>query len=826
MSVGLRLLYRDWRGGDIGILLVALALAVAIVTGVGLFSERLGSAIVARSGDMLGADLVLQSPRPVGDELLAPARALGLRSAYSLSFATMAARGEHLQISAVTAVDGHFPLRGAIRLEGDPGAAPRRTSGGPPRGQLWAERRLLDALGVEPGGLVDVGDASFTLAAVLVDAPGGMAGGLGLGPRLIMHVDDLPATGVVQPGSRVRYRYGFAGDAAAITAYRDRIGPLLLPEQRLRTPNEDRPGLAQAIDRAQSYLLLGGSLGVALAGAAIAIAARRYTERHIQGVAVLKTLGASARTITVIYAQKFLALATVAILLGFALGWLIQAAIVSVLTALAGADLGVAGWHPYALGAATGLVCLFAFALPPVWALRGVSPLAALRRDVQVERLGPWLSWSLGLAGLFGLMLWYSRSLWLAGAVFAGLLSTVLLVAVCGVALIRSTRLVGAHAGNRWLLATSSLRRRGMENALQIVVFAITIMLLLVLLVTRTSLIAEWQRELPEDAPNHFLINLLPADVPRLEGWLDRHGLGHGGIFPVVRGRLTHVDGVALEQLARSADTAAPDLDRELSLTSAARPPADNPLRAGAWWPPDSDARQVSIEAQLAQSLGVGVGSVLRFQIGSERFEVAVSSIRGVNWENMRPNFYMIFPPRLLQRYPMTYMTSFYLPPQRKGLLSELVRLLPAVTLIEIDAIIAQIRAVIDQVSLAIEAILWVVVACGGLVLLATVQAGLDERFRESSILRTLGAPSRLVLGALLIEFLLLGAMAGLLAALGAEATTWVLQTQLFHMAWRPHIWLWVLGPSLGAVLIAAIGTLACRRVVATPPVQVLRSLH
>lgn len=825
MSVGLRLLYRDWRGGDVGILLLALALAVAIVTGVGLFSERLGNAIIARSSAMLGADLVLQSPRPLSDELLAPAGELGLRRSLSLSFATMAAHADRLQISAVTAVDGRFPLRGAVRLEHTTGPA-AAVGGGPRPGQVWAEQRLLDALGVGPGGQIEVGEATFAVGAVLVDAPGAMASGFGLGPRLLMHVDDLPATGVVQPGSRVRYRYYFAGDAQAVTAYRERIGPLLLPEHRIYTPTEERPGLARAVERAQQYLLLGGSLGVALAGAAIAIAARRYTERHIQGVAVLKTLGASGRSITAIYGQKFLGLAAVATAAGFALGWLLQALIVAVMGGLADVNLAAAGWRPYGLGAATGLVCLFAFALPPLWALRRVSPLAALRRDVQVERLGPWLSWSLGLAGLFALTLWYSHSLWLTGAVFAGLLSAVLVVALCGLLLIRSTRLVGTSAGNRWLLATSSLRRRGLENALQIVVFAITLMLLLVLLVTRTSLIGEWQRELPEGTPNHFLVNLLPPDVGRLQDWLSGHGLGHGGIYPVVRGRLTHVDGVALARVERSPDTVATNLDRELSLTSAALPPADNPLRAGRWWRPDSDAAEVSIESQLAQSIGVAVGSRLRFQVGSDAFEARVSSIRDVNWENMRPNFYMIFPPRQLQRYPVTYMTSFYLPPQRKALLSDLVRAMPAVTVVEIDAIIAQIRSVIEQVSLAIEAILWVVVACGGLVLLATVQAGLDERFRESCILRTLGAPSRLVLGALLIEYLLLGAMAGVLAALGAEATTWVLQEKLFQMAWRPHPIVWLLGPLLGAALIGTIGTLASRRVVATPPVQILRALH
>ena len=826
MSIGLRLLYRDWRGGDVSILLTALTLAVAIVTGVGLFSERLGNAIIARSSGMLGADLVLQGPRPLDETLLALADAQGLRRSHSVSFATMASRGEGFQLSSVTAVDSQFPLKGKVRLASTGGAGSFQATTGLQPGRLWVDQRLLSALDAAPEQRIEVGEASLVVANVLVDAPGGgISASFALGPRLLMHIDDLPATRVIQPGSRVRHRYYFAGDAGAIAVYREQIEPRLLPEHRVFTVTEGRPGLAGAIEKARTYLLLGGALGVALAGAAIAIATRRYTERHIQSVAVLKTLGASGRQIMAIYGQKILLIAGIAIALGFALGWLIQSSIVYFLGLFADVQLERAGWHPYRLGAATGLVCVFAFALPPLWALHRVSPLAALRKDTQVERLGPLLSGVLGLSGLFGLIFWYSQSLQLTGAVFAGLMSAVVVVGVLGFALIRSTHFVGANAGNRWLLASSSLRRRGAENAMQIVVFAITISLLLVLLVTRTSLIGEWAKEIPEGTPNHFLVNLLPGDVSRLEAWLSQHELSHAGLYAVVRGRLTHINEEPLK-VRRSDSEGSSDLDRELSLTSSARPPRDNLLVEGRWWHPDSTASLVSVEAQLAERLGIDIGDRLRFQVGSDAFVVTTANLRGVDWENMRPNFYMIFPPRLLEAYPTTYMTSFYLAREHKSLLGDLVKTVPAVSVIEIDAIIEQIRSIIAQVSLAIEAILWVVVACGALVLIATVQAGLDERFRESSILRTLGAPASLVLGAIVIEFALLGAMAGLLAALGAEATTWVLQEKLFQMSWRPHWWLWLLGPLLGTVLITTIGSLASRKVVAIPPVEVLRSLY
>ncbi len=823
--LGLRLLYRDWRGGDITILLVALALAVAIVTGLGIFSERLGNAITAQSTRLLGADMVVESPRPMAASMLAMAGEEGLASTRTVSFATMASAADRFQISSVKVVEGNYPLKGQILLAETPLAEPYAADGGLQAGQLWVDARLLDALQLSPGDTIDIGDASLRIDRILVNEPAGVSSSFTLGPRLLMHADDLDRAAVVQPGSRVRYRYGFAGTEQQIERYRQRLAPQLLPEHRVYTVTEGRPRVAGAIEKAQSYLSLGGALGVALAGAAIAIAARRHTERHIQNVAVLKTLGASGAKINSIYLQQFTALLVVAIGLGFVLGWLIQAVIVVLIGALADIQLEPAGWHPYGLGAATGVVCLFAFALPPLWALRQVSPLAALRKDVQTRRVAPVVSWLVGLGGLFALMVWYSGSVELTAAVFAGLLVSVVLVSVLAWLLIRSTRLVGSNAGNMWLLASSATRRRGVENAMQIVVFAITMMLFLVLLVTRTSLIGEWRQEIPEGTPNHFLVNVQPVELERLKSWMAQHQLSDAGLYPIVRGRLTHINGRQTQQRISPDSAGSAELDRELALTSSAARPADNALLQGRWWPADSKQNLVSIEGRLAQSLGVALGDKLRFQVASEGFEVEVSSIRDVVWENMRPNFYMIFPPAMLQAYPTTYMTSFYLPAARKPLLGAMVRAFPTLTVIEVDAIIQQIRAIIRQVSLAIEAVLWVVMACGALVLIATVQSGMTERFRESSILRTLGAPARLVLGSICIEFLLLGLIAGVLAAAGAEATTWVLQERVFRIDWRPHPWLWLLGPLLSGILITAIGTLASRKAVTTPPVDILRSL-
>lgn len=823
--IGLRLLYRDWRGGDVTVLLVALALAVAIVTGLSIFSERLGNAITAQSTRLMGADMVLESPRPVEARVLSRASSTGLRASSTLSFATMASASDRFQISSVKAVQSSYPLKGTVLLADEPFAEAYIASSGLQPGSLWVDSRLLSALDVAVGDVIEIGEAQLRIERLLVNEPEGAGSSFALGPRVVMHYDDLQQAAVVQEGSRVRYRYYFAGDESALASYRQWLEPHLLPEHRIYTVTEGRPRVAGAIDKAQSYLLLGGALGVALAGAAIAIAARRHTERHIQHVAVLKTLGASSQQIVGIYLQKFAALLLVAIALGFMLGWLMQWVIVSLIGSLAAVQLEPAGWYPYILGAATGLICLCSFALPPLWALRNVSPLAALRKDVETRSMGPLAATLPGVVGLFALMVWYSGSVQLAGAVFAGLLVAILLVALPGWLLIRSTRLVGSNAGNMWLLASSTLRRRGLENAMQVVVFAITVMLFLVLLVTRTSLVGEWEKGIPEGTPNHFLVNVQPAEIDGLKDWLAQRQIKDAGLYPLVRGRLTHVNGSPVVQRIADDSNSSADLDRELALTSSAQMPADNTLVEGRWWLPDSDQKLVSVESQIAASLAIGLGDSLQFQVGSQVFEAEVGSIRGVNWENMRPNFYMIFPPNMLRQYPTTYMTSFYLEAENKAVLGDMLEQFPTLTVIEVEAIIAQIRSIIRQVSLAVEAILWVVMACGALVLIATVQSGMSDRFRESSILRTLGAPARLVLGSITIEFLLMGLIAGVLAAAGAEVTTWVLQERVFRADWRWHPMLWVLGPLFSGGLIMLIGTLASRKAVTTPPVEVLRSL-
>ena len=469
---------------------------------------------------------------------------------------------------------------------------------------------------------------------------------------------------------------------------------------------------------------------------------------------------------------------------------------------------------------------MLAFALPPLLSLQSVSPLRVLRRDLSSGGFSKLLSYGTGVAGVALLMLWYSGSLMLTLAVLTGVGLIFSVVGVLAWTLLRGSTKMGMQVGSSWRLALASMRRRGFQNALQTVIFSLAIMMLLLLALLRSSLIEEWKMQLPEGTPNHFLINVAADEVAAVEKLLEDNQLANENIYPMVRGRLTFInDQPVTTRVSKDDPSAENSLDRELNLSWSDTMPADNVLSSGEWWAPGSVAAEVSIESRLAKRLKIELGEKLQFQLGSEILVVTVSSIRQLEWESMKPNFYMIFPPALLQKYPVTYITSFYLPQQKKQFLNQFLRDFPAITVIEMDAVIKKTRGIISQLSSAVELVLGLIVVSGLLVLVASVQASLDSRIQESAILRALGARRSLVLGSLAIEFSTLGLLAGFLAAFSAELVVYGLQVFALDMQYVPHPWVWFAGPLMGAILIGSVGYISCRKVVNVPPVVVLREL-
>lgn len=823
MLLALRMLVRDWRGGELGVLIAALVLAVGMVSGISAFTTRLQNALEQESHRFLAADAVVQSGRALPAAWLNRAQETGLQVARTLAFPTMVFAGDdNMYLASVKAVSADYPLRGALQYSPDPFGAVQPAEHGPAAGEVWLDSRLFALLDVEVGDRVSVGEADFRVAAVLRTEPDQVSSFSGYGPRVLMHYNDIPATQVVQPGSRVEYRQLYAGEPTTLKDFSAWLEPQLIDGQRLLDVEQGQPGIASALSRAERFLLLAGSLAVVLAGVAVALAARQFSERHTDYVAILKSLGCTSSRISLLYGSSLLLLGATATALGCLLGWGVQGAFFAIFAEQLPIEPGQAGARPYLVGSATSLVCLASFAWPPLRRLSLASPLRVLRRDMPAVNVRITIDYLVGFTAVTLLMFWYSQDWRLTLAVLSGLLLTGGLGLILALTLLRTGRLVGMSAGSIWRLALAGLQRRGSANAFQVVVFAMAIMLLLTLVLLRTSLVDEWQTQLPPDAPNHFLLNVAGEQLDAVQSALAAADISREPLFPMVRGRIMAINDVALPA---TDDPAVERRQRESNLTWAQALPGDNKIVAGRWWNGQDDESLVSLEEEYAQRFGIEVGDSLQFLIGSEPLEATVASIRSLDWQSMRPNFFFIFAPHVLERFPATFMTSFYLPPEQKPFLNSFIRQFPTVTVIEMSIVIDQIKTIVEQVSGAIELVLLVTLCAGALVLIAGVRASIDTRMQESAILRALGATRALVLGGLFIEFAAMGLFAGLLATLAAELSVFVLQTQVMDMHYAPSPWIWPLGIGAGVVLIAGLGVFACRAVVSSPPVTVLRDI-
>lgn len=817
------LLLRDWRGGELGILLAALILAVAVVVGISAFVGSLQSALLSESMRFLAADAVVSSSREVPTEWRQEAERDGLETSMTLGFPSMAVTdSDKLYLASVKAVSDGYPLKGELRFSATPYGVSEVVAGIPAPGEAWLAPRLFALLDVEVGDRVWVGDQPLRITGAVRAEPDATAASFGYGPRLMMNLADIPATQVVQPGSRVTWRLLLAGDDDVLANFKSWIKPQLGQGQRLLGIEESQPSINRTLDRAQGFLLLAGSLGVVLAAAAIALAARRFSERHTDHVAVMKSLGASRAMIGRLYGNSLLILGVLAAGAGSVLGWLIQGLFFQLFGEEFGIEPGAIGAEPFFIGAATAVVCLMFFAWPPLARLAQVPPLRVLRRDTDAAGAQRSRDYLLGGLSVALLMWWYSGDWLLSGSVILGLTLTVGLGFLAAQVLLRGSRAVGSAAGSVWRLALAGLQRRGVANSLQMVIFAIAIMLMLVLVIIRTALIDQWQAQLPAGTPNHFLVNIAPDERADLETFFLELGVEPQIQYPMTRGRIMAVNGAPLADRDGAGEE---PRQREANFTHADSLPDANKIIAGEWWDAATDEPLVSVEQGFAERIDAGLGDRLTVRIAEQEFEVTVASIRESDWQSMKPNFFIIFPRKVLAPYPRVYLTSFYLSPENKGSLNDLIRRFPTVTIIELDIVIDEIRSIVERVGQAIELVLAVILAAGALVLVAGVQASVDVRLRESALLRALGAGRGLLMGALAIEFAVLGGLAGLLAAAGAEIAAWTLQTQALDLSYQASPWLWPAGVLMGMAIIGLLGVMSCRKAVAVPPLVVLREV-
>ena len=838
VSLVLRFAVRDWRAGELKLLLAALLLAVGAVSAISLFVDRLQRALVAESTSFLAADRIITGSKEIPERFRDMARQQQLAQSDIIAFPSMVAAAtapdspgpqQAAQLASVKAVAPGYPLRGRLRISDQPFTDGGFADAVPGRGEVWLDSRLFPALGVAIGDRVGVGYAEFEVAAVVTHEPDRGGSFFEFAPRLMMRVEDVPETQLVQPGSRIEYRLLLAGDESGLVAMRDALQEELRPNFRWRSIRDAEDSIGSALERAESFLLLGGLLAVLLAGVAVALGANRYARRHFDHVAVLKTLGATPSNIQWAYLGVLTIVGGTASLLGLLLGALVHLGIIATLGSYLPTALPLPGARPFLVGLATGLVCLLAFALPPLLSLKTVAPMRVIRGELAAGAT-PALTYACAIAGSIGLLIWYSDNVllivWtLLGAVVAGGA-----FAAMALILLRTGRVLGMQARSTWRLALAGLQRRYRENVAQIMIFGLAIMLLLIMLLVRTALIDEWRAQIPERAPNHFVMNIAPTEAEAVQGLLATRIDDAGSLFPMIRGRITAVNDTpaaawwqARREHGEQHGGDAPGMRGERYLTFADDLPDNNVVVEGEWWPGRLQEPAISLEAEYAAEAGLGIGDEIAFDVGGLPLTATVHNIRRVEWDSLQPNFYIVFSPGSLDGYPATYMTSFFLPKAQKRFLNELLAAHPTITVIEVDAIIRQVRSIIDRVTQAVELVLYLVLAAGILVLIASIQSSRDRRLREHALLRALGGTRRLISGALVTEFGVLGVFAGIVAVVGAEITVYALNSQVFELSTPLHPWLWMAGPAFGAAVIASVGYLGTRKLVHSPPMTVLR---
>ncbi|PIF29607.1 putative ABC transport system permease protein [Acidovorax sp. 56] len=830
LRLGWRTLLRDLRAGELRLLMVAVTLAVAALTSVGFFADRLQGGLQRDALQLLGGDAVVASDNPTPAAFVDKARALGLQTVGTMGFPTMGrasdAQGGASKLVALKSVEAGYPLRGALKVTDAPGGPEQATRDIPAPGDVWVDAPLLDALGLVMGDKLLLGDAQLRIARIIVIEPDRGAGFMSFAPRVMLNAADVPATGLVQPASRITYRFAVAGAPAAVKAFADWANAEVKKPDvravRVESLESGRPEMRQTLDRAQKFLNLVALLAALLSAVAVALAARGFATDHLDASAMLRVLGQSQRTIAGAYTTEFALIGLFASALGVALGYLVHNVFVMLLAGLVESALPAPSLWPVAFGLGMGLTLLFAFGLPPVLQLAQVPPLRVIRRDVGGLKPASLAVLCVGVAGFAALLLAVSSDLklgFIAVGGFAGAVALFAGLSWVAVKLLRKS--VNEATAPRWLvLATRQISARPAYAVVQVSSLAVGLLALVLLVLLRTDLISSWRQATPPDAPNRFVINVMPEQADDFQKTLQTSGVAKYDWYPMIRGRLLAVNGQPVGPDTYTEDRAKRLVDREFNLSTAVQQPAHNQIVAGHWT--DNEAGAVSVEEGIAQTLGLKLGDSLLFDIGGVQNEARITSLRKVDWGSMRANFFVMYPVQQLEGVAVTYLAA-YRAPEAQGFDNALVRQFPNITNVDMASTITQVQRVLDQVIRAVEFLFAFTLAAGLVVLFAAVTATREERAREFAIMRAVGARASLLRQVQRAELMGVGLLAGFLASAVAVAVGWALARYVFDFAWTASLWVPLAGALAGAVLALLAGWWGLRDVLRRPVVETLR---
>ena len=855
-----RTLWRDARAGELRLLVVAVALGVAALSSVSFLADRLNGGLQRDARQLLGGDVVVVSDQATPQHFMQRAKEEGLQGVTTLSFPTMA-RGQtkdgadtNSRLVALKAVEAGYPLRGELKVASSLAQAQRalsndmtypnaaeKTKAIPARGEAWLEANGLEALGLDVGDSVLLGNSRLRISRVLVHEPDRGAGFMNFAPRVLMNHDDLAATALIQPASRVTWRYAVVGsDAAAKSFLAWADAESKQPEVRgvrVESLEAGRPEMRQTLDRAAKFLNLVALLAALLSAVAVALAARAFAARHLDDCAMLRVLGLSQRHIALSYTAEFVWVGSFASVLGLALGYAVHLLFVHLLTGLVDTALPAPSMWPVVYGLGTGLTLLLAFGLPPVLQLASVPALRVMRRDVGELKATTLSVWALGLTGFSVLLIAVSRDLKLGLMVVGGFAGAVLLFAgMAWLAVWLLRRSVVEGSAPPWLmLATRQVSARPMYAVVQVSALAVGLLALALLVLLRTDLISSWRNATPANAPNRFVINIQPLQAEPFLQTLREAGVKQLDWYPMIRARLVAVNGNTVTPESYTEERAQRLVDREFNVSFSATQPEHNTVVRGMWQA--EEAQALSVEEGIAKTLKLQLGDTLRFDMAGVLHEARITSVRRVDWTSMRANFFVMYPVSRMTTdagvdVPTTYIAAFRAP-QRVPVTSadkpapsfdnQLVQRFPNVTNVDMGATLNQIQSVLGQVVSAVEFLFLFTLVAGLVVLFAAVSATREERAREYAVLRALGASNQLLVNVQRAELAGVGALAGFLATCVAMLMGWALARFAFEFQWTASPWVPLLGAVVGALLALAAGWLGLRDVLRRPVVQTLR---
>jgi putative ABC transport system permease protein len=848
--LGWRSLWRDVRAEELRLLIVAVSLAVAALTAVGFFADRLNGGLQRDARQLLGGDAVISSDNPTPQVFIDKAKAMGLQTAFTLGFPTMA-RAQSVastdpmtKLVALKAVSEAYPLRGNLQITSKTGAEPAKTRAVPALGEAWVDAALLDGLGLQVGDKLLLGDAELRIGQIITTEPDRGAGFANFAPRVMVNMAGMAATRLIQPASRVTYRFAVAGTSSAgpaadkdVKAFIDFAKLQTIAGVRLESFEGGRPEMKQTLDRAEKFLSLIALLAALLSAVAVALAARGFAAKHLDDCAMLRVLGQSQRNIGLSYTFEFALVGLFASGLGVLIGYAVHYVFVLLLAGLIESSLPAASLWPVAFGLGMGMTLLLAFGLPPVLQLAQVPPLRVIRRDVGGLKPASLAVLGLGLAGFVTLLLAASSDLKLGLIAVGGFAGAVVLFAGISYLAIRLLRMsVNDATAPRWLvLATRQLTARPAFAVVQISALSLGLLALILLVLLRTDLINSWRQATPADAPNRFVINVMPEQSESFQQTLMQAGIKNYDWYPMIRGRLVAINNTSVNLENFADERAKRMLDREFNLSNSASLPAYNIVTAGAWMSEETGG--VSIEESVAKTLNLALGDKLRFDVGGMMIDSKVSSVRKVDWGSMRANFYVMFPVAQLTGVPVTYMGAFRAPQAAAGVKNStsaayssnaafdnaLVKNYPNITSVDMSATVSQIQKVLDQVIRAVEFLFAFTLAAGVIVLLAAITATRDERAKEFAVMRALGAGGRLLRQVQGAELAGVGLLAGFLASIIAVAIGWAMARYVFEFSWNITLWVPLAGALTGSVLALIAGTYVLRSVLRRPVIETLR---